>query len=64
MSHYQYKDDFEKLTGYKVNRVVVEDGDEIYLVEFEIGGHDEEGFYQTVLEGPAQGEKAYLGPKR
>jgi hypothetical protein len=60
MSHYQYKDDFEKRTGYKVKRVVVEDGDEVYIIETEIGGHDEEGFYLVVQDGPAQGEKGYL----
>ena len=59
--HYKYKDGFEGLTRIKVDKVVVDrDGTEHYLVLTELGGHDEEEYFQTVLEGPAEGERVYF----
>lgn len=37
-----------------------EKGEYEYFRTFQVGGKDEDGIYELVLDGPAQGEKAYL----
>lgn len=37
-----------------------DDGGEIWYYRVALGGRDTEGVYQLVLEGPAEGEKAYV----
>lgn len=41
---------------------VDEHGNEKWYVRMWVGGKDEEGVYERVLEGPAEGERVYVGP--
>lgn len=38
----------------------LEDGTLIYTAEIAVGGTDDEGTFFFVLDGPAEGEKAYV----
>lgn len=38
----------------------LENGTVVFTAEFEVGGIDEQGEYLIILEGAAQGEKAYV----
>lgn len=44
----------------EVKVVTLPDGTEEHYVLFKVGGRDDEGLYEYVLEGPAQGEKVYV----
>lgn len=39
---------------------VQEDGSVLYYARICVGGRDEEGEFQFVLDGPAEGEKVYV----
>lgn len=39
---------------------LTQDGELVFTAELAIGGMDEDGTYFLVLDGPAQGEKAYV----
>lgn len=52
---------YRNYTSETVDTIVTaHDGSQKWYVMHEVAGVDEDGYYELVLEGPAQGEKVYL----